>query len=401
MEKKSKFGGIFHFYHLVSFFVSINAYLFSTFINSTAAQWGFSFSEIGFINLLLSFLYALSSITLGHIGYKFRYKKMMNILFIYLFALSFTGFFVNNRFWLYIFASLQGIFFGAFFPQVEGLIAQSESLLKVTPPSITGRFTLAWSSGNIFGVAFGPYLTVKARSIIFFYGIILSIVVFLLISRDKKINGELINFTPNRKLTTDSDKFDVVKDISRMKRLRLEYRIILFLGGLIYTSVLAEFPKLIKMAGLDISRAGFLTVGANIGVLLTFIALQYWKKWVGNEIICGVLLSVVLLTGVVALFAKTPLLFFLTAFLAGGSYAVPYTFAIFYGLLSTSEEHGKQGALHEMVIGLLFGVGPFVGGIFLDHFKSTFGLTFLSIILSILIYSIQFFFNKSKVVIEK
>ena len=102
-----------------------------------------------------------------------------------------------------------------------------------------------------------------------------------------------------------------------------------------------------------------------------------------------------------AFFAKTPITFFLTAFMAGCSYAVPYTFAIFYGLLSTSHDHGKQGALHEMVIGLLFGIGPLAGGLFLDIFKSSFGLTLLSLILTFVIYSIQMFFNTRKVLVEK
>lgn len=387
---------VFHFYHLVAFLVSIQAYLFSSFMNATATKWGFSFSKIGLLNFIASFVYGLASITVGHLGDRYGYKRVISILFLYLFSVSVIGFFVRNSLTLYIFALAQGLFFGSFFPQIEGLIAKSEMLLNVDPPSITGRFTLSWSTGNIFGMAFGPYFTVHEKYIIFIYGLLISTTLNLLIFLDAKRNGPLIKFYPTEELRKHTDNSIVVKNKTKMERLRLEYRIILFFSGLIYTSVLADFPKLITIAGLKLSKTGFLTVGANIGVLLTFLFLQSWKKWVGNEKICALLLLVTPITGILTFYAKTPLTFFLAAFMAGCSYAVPYTFAIFYGLLSTSHDHGKQGALHEMVIGFLFGIGPLVGGVFLDIFKSSFGLTLLSFILTVVIYSTQIFFNTRK-----
>ncbi|MGC8903227.1 MAG: MFS transporter [Fervidobacterium sp.] len=396
----SKLKGTFHLYHVISFFISINAYLFSTFLNSTAAKLEFTFFEIGLLNLFASIIYALSSVTLGSYGHKTGYKKTMMILFFYLLGVSFFGFSITDKISLYTFGALQGAFFGAFFPQVEGLIAKSESTLDIDPPSITGRFTLSWSSGNIIGVAFGPYLTIKAAPVIFLYGIILSTILIFVIIRDIR-SGDTIKFNPKASLLLHLENSAVVKNKMRMRIYRLEYRIILFLGGLIYTSVLAHFPKLLNLSKIDISHAGFLTVGANIGVLITFLVLQYWKSWVGNELISAALLSVVPLTGISVLLSKIPVMFFLTAFLAGCSYAVPYTLAIFYGLLSAQEEHGKQGALHEMVIGLLFGVGPFVGGVFLDWFKNTIGLAILSFLLSVFIYFVQIIFNLRKLRVEK
>jgi len=111
----------------------------------------------------------------------------------------------------------------------------------------------------------------------------------LLVSLDYQKFGDTITFTPYRKLLEHSQNASVVTNKNAMRKLRLEYRIILFLGGLIYTSVLASFPKLMMLAGLKLENAGFLTVGANIGVLLTFVILQSWKGWVGNEYFCGIL----------------------------------------------------------------------------------------------------------------
>jgi len=232
------------------------AYLYSTFINSSAAKWGFSFIQIGLINLLWSFVYAIASITIGHFGDKYGYKKMIIILYTYMILVSIVGLVTFSPATLIVFSILQGAFFGTFFPQVEGLIARSEKQIGIDPPSVTGRFTISWSTGNMLGVAFGPYLTVRARSIIFLYGLILSIAIISLVYLDSKKHGNLIKFKPVERLKHKSS-YEVLKDAQKMKRLRLEYRIILLLGGIVYTAVLADFPKLISLAGIGLQNAGF------------------------------------------------------------------------------------------------------------------------------------------------
>ncbi|MFN3328526.1 MAG: MFS transporter, partial [Fervidobacterium pennivorans] len=66
---------IFHKYHFLSFVISVQAYLYSTYINSTAAKLGFSFTQIGLVNLILSIAYAMASVTLGHVGTRYGYKR--------------------------------------------------------------------------------------------------------------------------------------------------------------------------------------------------------------------------------------------------------------------------------------------------------------------------------------
>lgn len=378
---------MFHFYHFVSFSTSVMAYLYSTFINSTAASLGFKFSQIGLLNLLWSLAYALSSISLGHIGDKIGYKKSMSLLFIYILSVSFLGVFATSATRLVLFSLLQGAFFGAFFPEIEGLIAKSERELGVQPPLITSRFTLSWSTGNIIGVAFGPLLTVKARQLIFAYGVVLSLTLASLIARDLRENGTLIVFRPSKKLLNSrQEDLHVLSKPHLMRSLRFQYRMILFFGGIVYTSVLAHFPKYIRESGVSLEKAGFLMVGANIGVILAFYVLQEWKAWVGNELVSSLTLAVIPVTGILSVLSVNAKMTFVTALFAGFTYAVPYTFAIFYGLMSEEESQGKQGAIHEMVIGLLFGFGPFVGGLFFDKFGGRFGLACLSLIVTFLVY---------------
>lgn len=372
----------FHSYHLISFLTSVLAYLFSTFINSSAVRYGFSFTQIGLLNLVWSLVYAVSSISLGHIGDRSGYKSAMRVLYLYALLVSILGFFTNNARRLFVFSILQGAFFGAFFPQIEGLIARSEREVGINPPSITGRYTLSWSAGNIFGVAFGPFLTVKFASLIFAYGILLTSFAITFLSVDLRRSGQLITLSTERceQRSSALPHLNLLSDSRRMAELRLQYRLVLLVGGIVYTSVLAHFPKIITLEGLDLSNAGFLIVGANVGVFVTFLLLQRFHGWVGNEKVSTILLLTIPATGFLALLPGEPVLLFATALLAGASYAVPYTFAIFYGLLSEPEGHGKQGALHEMVIGILFGLGPLIGGTFLEYFSGKVGLTALSIV---------------------
>lgn len=392
------FSRVFHVYHLFSFLTSVLAYLFSTFLNSSAARYGFTFTQIGLLNLLWSTVYAFSSISLGHVGDRIGYKSAMRSLYIYALSVSVFGFFVRTPPTLVVFAILQAIFFGAFFPEIEGLIAKSEEALGINPPSITGRFTLSWSTGNMLGVAFGPFLTVKLPALIFIYGIAFSSAAILFLTRELAKNRDSLSFVPDESLklprTTAFHTVSVTKD--RMKALRLEYRLILLLGGVVYTSVLAHFPKIIATEGIPLSSAGFLTVGANVGVVLMFFFLQRWHAWVGNETVSSLLLLTIPATGLLTLLPSHPVSIFFVALTAGFSYAVPYTFAIFYGLLSESEGQGKQGAIHEMVIGLLFGFGPFVGGLFLESLSGKLGLTALSFVVTLTVFFVQLVFRLSK-----
>ncbi|BBJ27595.1 hypothetical protein [Athalassotoga saccharophila] len=90
----------------------------------------------------------------------------------------------------------------------------------------------------------------------------------------------------------------------------------------------------------------------------------------------------------------SPVLFFLISFFAGMSYAVPYTYAIFYGLNSQDEDEGKQGGFHEAIIGMIFGIGPLIGGLAIQMLNLA-GLGIMSATILIAVAIIQYSFIKS------
>lgn len=381
---------MFHVYHLFSFVFSILAYLISSFINSSAAKLGFSYSMIGLINFFGALSYIIGSLTFGHIGDKIGHKKflILEMLIFSFLLLIFSNF--GGALFLFLFAITANLFFGSFYPQIEGIIARNENMLNIDHSKIITRFNLSWSLGNMLGIAFGPYLTVKMPHLIFIFGFILNLLSSIYIFKDMKKYGEKIVFKPRKTLYSEL----VHIDYTNIKLFRLIYRTTLFFSGLIYTSILSLFPKLINVSGYPLKISGFVIVFANLSVFLTFLIMGRLKVWVNNPKVSLLFLFVLPITSILMLAKMNLFMFALISLLGGMCYAIPYTFAIYYGLTTQDNDQGKQGGFHEATIGMMFGFGPLIGGIFSDIFGGIKGLSFMGIILSFIVLLIQFQFLK-------
>ncbi len=381
----------FHIYHLFSNTYSILLYLLITSINAIAAQWNLSFFTIGILNFVGALFYVAASLFFGRIGDRIGQKKVL-IFSVFSFLLfSVYGFFVSNVLDLFIFTIGFNFFFGTFFPQIEGLLSKREKELGIDPVNTINRFTISWSVGNIIGVAMGPFLIIKFPYVVFGYGIVLNLLSYLILKRDFDRYGESISFEPSPELKKPSNAIDFPK----IGLYRTIYRSTYFLLGLIYSAIIPLFPKLISMNGLQIGITGFIIVGTNIGVVLTFILLERLKSWVGNPKTAAIFLIVFPLMVLFIFMPPTPIIFFIIAFLAGMSYAIPYTYAIFYGLNSQKGDHGKQGGFHEAITGLTTGIGPLLGGLALQISNGLIGLGVMAILILAAISLIQFWFIKN------
>lgn len=380
----------FHLYHLFSNNFSILSYLLTSAVNSIAAKWGLPFSTIGFINFAGALSYIVASLYFGRIGDRLGQKKILIFATMIFGIFNIFGFFWSNVAELFIFAIGLNFFFGTFFPQIEGLLSKREKKVGIDPASTINRFTLSWSTGNIIGMALGPFLIVKYPYITFGYGIILSLFASYVLRHDLLKHGELIHFDPAPGLKIPSK----VIDFPKIGLYRKVYRSTLFLSGLIYAAVLSLFPKVISMSGLPIGISGFLIVGANIGVFFTFVMLGRFKIWVANPKISMIFLLVFPVTVILIFMPLSPVIFFLISLFAGMSYAVPYTYAIFYGLTSQDEDEGKQGGFHEAIIGMIFGIGPLIGGLAIQFSKGLTGLGIMATGILAAIVVIQILFVK-------
>ncbi len=380
----------FHLYHFFSNSFSILMYLLMSSVNSIAARWGLSFITIGLINLAGGISYISASLFFGRLGDRFGHKKILIIATFFFSFFNILGFFWSNTVELFIFNIGLNVFFGIFYPQIEGLLSKEEKLLGIDPANTINRFTISWSSGNVLGMAMGPFLIVRFPYIIFCYGITLSLASYFILKRDLSKNGESIAFFPSQKLKKPSNKID----FPRIKLYRKVYRTTLVMSGLVYVAVLSLFPKAISMNGLPIALSGFIVVGANIGVFLTFILLGRFKIWVGNPKIAGLFILAFPLMTLFIFFPPSIATFFVISLLAGVSYAVPYTYAIFYGLNSPDKDQGKQGGFHEAIMGTMWAIGPLLGALSIQLFNSIIGLGIAATFLSVVILLIQIRFVK-------
>ncbi|AKI96901.1 MFS transporter [Kosmotoga pacifica] len=376
--RKGSFFNIFNY--LISLFSAAGYLLFSS-INTIAADWGLSYSTIGKINFAGYIFYTLIALFLGSLGDRYGYKK---ILYPSMFAFSLvtiSGLLVyssHSVLFLYLFAILVYSYFGLFYPLVEGLLSRAEKLEGIEPSLTTTRFTLSWSSGNMLGMAFGPYLIQKTPSAVFLIVTAISLFGGTIVLRHYRSFGERLPFNVHKSLLQKPKAIDFPK----INLYRKTYRLSLVLTAMLFSSVISLFPKLMAMSDISLENAGFLVVAGNVAVFLTFILMGKFRFWVGNPGISMVLIMLFPLS-IPLYFLKTSVLtFFLVALFTGINYSIPYTFAIFYGLNSPNEDHGKQGGLHETMIGLSFGFGPLLSGYFLEFWPGLYGMGILAIILA-------------------
>ncbi len=383
-----KYFTLFNFY---AFSFSVLLYLLLSSINTKAADWGLSYINIGLINFAGCCFYVLAASRLGRLGDTLGFKRSLSIGMSLMAVFLIYGFFWNNVIDLIITSLGINTFFGFFFPSLEGLISKGERREGVDPVMTVIRFVLSWSAGNMVGMALGPYLIQRAPFMVFAYGIALSLFGALSIALHRKRWGEALPGVYHERLKRASKEID----FPRIKDYRRTYRFGFLVAGIIYTSGMALFPKLISSGGIALENVGFLTVGANIGVFSSFIFMSVFRYWVGNPVKSFATLLVVFLATVSSFFLPaSPTTFVLITFLSGVTYAVPYIFAIFYGLNSNEDDHGKQGGIHESMVGIIFGVGPLIGGSFLQIWANLQSLGIMSAVLIVIIIINQMTFIK-------
>ncbi len=380
----------FHFFNFLTAVFSVLAYLLNTYVNTSAARMGLSYVTIGLINFFAAIAYVTASLILGGLGDRLGHKRLISLSCFLFSVFLVLSPFLKGVHALFILAFTFQFFFGGLYPQLVAIITKNEMRYNVDHAKTIGRYNLSWSFGNIIGMAFGPFLTVNFPHITFIFGLTLCLSVGLFLAVDYKKNKDVFTFAPSGILT----KMEKNLNLPNIQTYRATYRLTLFLCGLVYTSILSLFPKLISSHGLPLGLTGFIIVGANLSVFLAFLILSIYRGWVSNIVISLMMLNALPATSILLLLPKSAVMFFLISLLGGMSYAIPYTFAIYYGLSSKHSDQGKQGGFHEATIGMLWGIGPLLGGLMLQIFKSEIGLGIMGLSISAIVFGIQLIFLK-------
>ncbi len=382
--------GKFHLYHLISNVFSTLMYLLFSSVNTVATRWGLSFFSIGLINSIGALTYIGTSFIFGRLGDKYGHKRVISYAMLFFSFFNVLGFFWSNVIELLIFVVGMNMFFGTFFPQVEGLLSKREKSLGVDAASTINRFNLSWSTGNIVGVILGPFLIVRIPYAVFAFSIFLNLLTYFLIKKDLSKNSENLSFVPSKKLKNSSSEVD----FPRINTYRMNYRLTLILSGLVYAAFLSLFPKIAAFSNIPLSISGLLASASNAGVMITFLTLEKVRIWVGNPFKAFFLMIGFPITVLLLFIPPSMPQFLLLALFSGITYAVPYTYAIFYALNSPNEDHSKQGGFHEATIGMLSGFGPLLGGAIIQISNDLRGLAMTSLLLLLIVVILQIRFIK-------
>jgi MFS family permease len=347
--------------HVLVFGFSLLLWLLLAAWNTRAAAWGLGFQAIGVLNFASYMAYVVTALTLGHLGDRIGFKRPLAVSFVALALVLPLGFFWTAPWTLYVTACLVLVFYGFFYPSVEGLLSHEEARVGVHPFATTARFSLSWSSGNIVGMLFGPWLIERSPHAVFAIGIVLSLAGAVALWRHWQRHGDAL---PRPSFTGFSGTPTADVDGAHAARLRLGARAALLLGSLAFVGVMMLYPKLLSSTGVELANVGFVTAFGNLGVFLTFLALLPTRFWIGRPGLCAVLSATALAAfGVALATAHAPASFALAVALGGAAYAMPYTFALFYGLSTPDGDNAHQGAIHETLIGLSQGFGPLLAGL--------------------------------------
>ncbi len=349
--------------HVVVFLFSVLLWLLIAAWNTRAAAWSMSYASVGLLNFAAYMAYVASALLLGHLGDRIGFKRPLAAGFLALACVLPTGFFWTGPWMLLPTACLVLVFFGFFYPSVEGLLSHEEAKVGVHPFSTTARFSLSWSSGNIVGMLFGPWLIQKSPALVFAGGMALCLAGAAALWGHWRRHGVAL---PRPSSAGFSGPAPPPLEGAALKRLRLGARAALLLGSLAFVGTMLLYPKLLSASGVPLAEVGFITAFGNVGVFLTFLVLLPMRFWIGRPRLCALLSGgALLLFGASLAAARTPALFGLAVALGGVAYAVPYTFALFYGLATPDADNARQGAIHETLIGLSQGVGPLAAGLLL------------------------------------
>lgn len=349
--------------HAVTFAFSLLIWLLMAAWNTRAVALSMGYATMGALGAWAYLVYVISAWFLGHLGDRWGFKRPLALSFLGFAALMPLGLTWDSPAALFVSAGLFMAFFGWFYPSVEGLLSRMEPLEGVPPHRTTARFSLCWSSGNVVGMALGPWLIQRFPWAVFALGALVAVASALLFLGHHQRHGERL--PGSRPGPPDGPLPDLPRE--RLVALRRGARAALFCGSFAFVGILVLCPRLLADAGVPLERVGLYSSVGNLAVFASFLVLLPSRFWIGRPVLGALLCGGVLVAyGTVLLVARTPLALALATALGGVGYALPYTFALFYGLHTPDADNARQGAIHEVLIGLSQGAGPLAAGLALS-----------------------------------
>lgn len=344
-------------------------------LNTAMVLATLSLRETGLANALGFVAYVLAAASGGRLADRFGPKRVLLVASGVFAVLVPAGLAARSFATLAVAVGVLSGCFGVFYPTVEGLLARGEARLGIDPGQTVSRFCLTWSSANMVGMVLGPFLAAEAPAVLFAGAALVVAAGAVATALSLRAHGEDLP-GPAPAVLRQGAAHPRPRPQRRQLLLR-GARIGLFCAATALAAVLVMLPQLAAGGRIAAAEAGWVGMGANMAVFVTFVLFASWKPWVDRP---WVALAPLLLTfpACVAAFARpvTAGGLWLAMLLAGANYAIPYAYAIHYAL-DTDRGHGAEGGWHEAVIGSSYIVGPLLAGALMQEYGPQRGLALL------------------------
>ncbi|MDQ1281479.1 MAG: hypothetical protein QG670_2744 [Thermoproteota archaeon] len=308
---------------------------------------------LGLIGAIVGLTYTISAMTVSRVSRKIGRRSTLLIVILLQSIISFAYSLSSNYFFIIMISAFQGIAFGAFWPNMESLLAdkiQSNHIDK----AITG-FNVSWSIGTIIGPFLGgaliEYFSAKAA---FYVAAVLPLITWLLV------------VIVHPKKTVKRNEEEVSKTLSNglelLNKLAITYMAV-FLFAFSFRTIISLFPAFAGSLNISPLETGSIILFLGLARTILFTQNPMLDRHFERRTIMIIGSGMITLSAIIIATGSTIWYFMLGMIALGLGYGMNYFSAISTILSGDEANRGIRTGLFEGMIGLGGVVGPMLGGI--------------------------------------
>ncbi|MEM4735202.1 MAG: MFS transporter [Candidatus Thorarchaeota archaeon] len=264
---------------------------------------------------------------------------------------------------LIVIRALEGLFFGLYYPSIEGLVAELSPASQV---AVLGNFSSSWSAGMVLSPMVIAYMSQTFGNVSSIY-VVLGVELFSLALIFLFIGG----YRPEQVINTVAPDAGRAADLAMDRKTGRQTRtspkfiasfVSVAMFGFISTLLLALYPTYIEtLPGYTAVDFGALLMTWNISRTLTFASISRLRKEHMELVMLmggGVSsVSMLMIWG-----SQVYLVLWLASVMCGIGVGCAYLAALYVVVSATDIEKGAHAGLVESLAGVGFFIGPVFGG---------------------------------------
>lgn len=323
---------------------------------------------LGLVGAMTGLTYTIAAMIVGRVSRKIGRRILLLISILLQSCTSFTYSLSSNYLFIIILSGLQGISFGAYWPNVESLLADKIQPIHLDK-AITG-FNTSWSIGTIVGPFLGGALIEYFSTKTAFYA---TTVLPLL-------TCPLIAFSDIRKIQEKKKEEThkaTMNERNILKRLAITY-ISVFLFAFSSRTIISLFPAFASSLKISALETGSIILFLGLARTILFIQNPILSRHLERRMIMILGSGMIALSSIIIATGSTVWYFVFGMIFLGLGYGMNY-FSALSTILGDESNREVRAGLFEGIIGFGSVVGPMLGGV-LSEIDMRLPYTFLALV---------------------